>query len=69
MMQQRAASCSPDSPAKSGQDNGDGKRASLAYLSADGPVGRDDSCPSPDPMMETSRAMRKLSEAFGLFLE
>lgn len=63
---QRPASCSPDTT--STQQNGDKqqeKRSSLAYLSAEH---ENEHCHSPDPMMETSRAMRKLSEAFGWFL-
>lgn len=63
MKQQRASSCSLDSPSNNSQED---KRSSLAYLSAD-VANRDEICSSPDPMMETSRAMRKLSEAFGLF--
>jgi hypothetical protein len=60
---QRPASCSPDTATHNG-DNSQEKRASLAYLSAEHD---DNHCHSPDPMMETSRAMRKLSEAFGAF--
>jgi hypothetical protein len=46
---------------------GEKKRASLAYLSVNESGGGRDESTSPDPFIQTSFAMRKLSNAFGLF--